>query len=62
MAAPAVGLAAAPGQNFIRILAHDEPARDAIGAMDEVLSRWAGRKAGIRIVQTSVAVGRMPGQ
>eukprot|EP00969_Alexandrium_andersonii_P340736 15060642-Alexandrium_andersonii.AAC.1 len=62
MAAPAVGLTAAPGQHVLRILAHDGPARDAIGAIEEVRGRWAGRRAGVRITQTKVAVGRMPGQ
>eukprot|EP00969_Alexandrium_andersonii_P366149 15467803-Alexandrium_andersonii.AAC.1 len=60
MAAPAVGLTSAPGQHVLRILAHDEPARDAIGVMEEVRSRSAGRRAGVRTAQTKVAVGRMP--
>eukprot|EP00969_Alexandrium_andersonii_P243384 10751080-Alexandrium_andersonii.AAC.1 len=46
----------------MRILAHDEPARDAIGAIEEVRNRWAGGRAGARIAQTKVAVGHMPGQ
>eukprot|EP00969_Alexandrium_andersonii_P324669 14346390-Alexandrium_andersonii.AAC.1 len=62
MAAPAVGLAAAPGQHLLRALAHDGPARDAVGAVEEVRGRWAGRRAGVRIAQTKVAAGRMPGQ
>eukprot|EP00969_Alexandrium_andersonii_P075985 3349683-Alexandrium_andersonii.AAC.1 len=62
MAAPTVGLTAAPGQHVLRVLAHDGPAEDAIGAMEEVRSRWAGRRTAARITQTKVAVGRMPGR
>eukprot|EP00969_Alexandrium_andersonii_P050627 2224833-Alexandrium_andersonii.AAC.1 len=62
MAAPTVGLTAAPAQHVLRILAHDKPARDAIGAIEEVRSRRAGCRAGVRIAQTKVAAGRMPGQ
>eukprot|EP00969_Alexandrium_andersonii_P286400 12660706-Alexandrium_andersonii.AAC.1 len=61
MATPTVGLTAAPGQHVLRVLAHDGPAKDAIGAIEEVLSRWAGRRTAVWITRTK-AVGRMPGQ
>eukprot|EP00969_Alexandrium_andersonii_P096761 4272096-Alexandrium_andersonii.AAC.1 len=62
MAAPTVGFTAAPGQHVLRILAHDGPAKDAIGALDALRSKWAGRRTALRTVRTKVAAGRTPGQ
>eukprot|EP00969_Alexandrium_andersonii_P156668 6926314-Alexandrium_andersonii.AAC.1 len=60
MAAPAVGLTAAAGQNVIRVRAHDGPAKNARGSLGEVRSRRAGRRAWMWVAQTKVAVGRRP--
>eukprot|EP00969_Alexandrium_andersonii_P260731 11527255-Alexandrium_andersonii.AAC.1 len=43
LTAPTVGLTAAPGQHVVRVLAHDGPAKDAIGAMEALRGRWTGR-------------------